>query len=200
MKTDTISKINNMPYRNENLMRLAAFAADAHAGQRRKYVNEPYIEHPVRVMYTCMNRDMPLPILYAALLHDVLEDTKVTEDELLAFLRKFLGHMEATEVLSLVLQLTDVYTPDRYPHWNRRIRKAAELERLKTISAEAQGIKYADILDNAAAIITEDQNFAEVLLKEYHEQLTELVEGDPILRQQAMSKITMLLSSLGKVS
>lgn len=189
-----------MPYRNENLMRVAAFAADAHAGQRRKYVNEPYIEHPVRVMYTCMNQNMAMPILYAALLHDVLEDTKVTEDELLVFLRQFLGHIEATEVLNLVLQLTDVYTAGNYPHWNRRIRKAAELERLKTISAEAQSIKYADILDNAAAIIAEDQDFAEVLLKEYREQLTELVAGDPMLRQQAMSKIDSLLSSLGKAS
>ena len=189
-----------MPYRNENLMRVAAFAADAYVGQGRKYVNEPSIEHPVSVMYMCMNQNMSMPVLYAALLHHVLEDARVTEDELMVFLRKFLGHREATEVVSLVLQLTDVYTADKYPHWTRRIRKAAELERLKKISAKAQSVKYADILDNATTIMKEDQNLAKVVLKEYHEQLTELLGGDQMLRQQAISKVNELLLSLDKAS
>jgi len=187
-----------MPYREENLMKVAAFAADAHAGQRRKYVNEPYIEHPVRVMYTCMSQNMALPTLCAALLHDVLEDTKVTEDELMIFLRSLFNHGEASEILSLVLQLTDIYTNKNYPYWNRRLRKAAELERLKTASPEAQSIKYADILDNVDAIVEEDESFAKVLLGEYQQQLKGLVKGNSILREQALLKITENLSKLSK--
>ncbi len=187
-----------MPYREENIIKVAAFATHAHAGQKRKYADEPYIEHPVRVMYTCMMQNMPTPILCAALLHDVLEDTKVTEDELRNYLRSLFGHGEANEILSLVLQLTDVYTKDRYPYWNRRIRKSAELERLKTISPDAHSIKYADILDNTNDVVERDEHFAKVLLMEYRRQLTELEKGNAILREQAMEKIAENLSKLSK--
>ncbi len=188
-----------MPQREEILMKVAAFAADAHAGQIRKYVDEPYVEHPVRVMYTCMSYDLPVPVLAAALLHDVIEDTKVTPDELLKFLRTvFSNDNTANQVLAYVLELTDVYIKADYPHWNRRIRKAAELERLKLTAPDVQTIKYADILDNSTAIAKQDPGFAAVLLKEYQQQLEALTKGNLGLKELATNQVSEALASVSK--
>lgn len=54
-------------------------AAEAHRGQVRKYTGEPYINHCLRVMQA-----VPDELKVAAVLHDVLEDTTVTVQSLIA--------------------------------------------------------------------------------------------------------------------
>jgi (p)ppGpp synthase/HD superfamily hydrolase len=54
-----------------------ALARRAHAGQTDK-AGRPYIEHPLRVMHRLRGEYEQL----AAILHDVLEDTPVTENDL----------------------------------------------------------------------------------------------------------------------
>ena len=60
-----------------SLERAIVFATEAHAGQIDK-CGEPYILHPIRVMLSMSS----LKERIVAILHDVLEDTDVTEDEL----------------------------------------------------------------------------------------------------------------------
>lgn len=55
-----------------------AFATEAHAGQVRKFTGEDFISHPVAVAAMVEGEDAKA----VALLHDVLEDTKVTSEEL----------------------------------------------------------------------------------------------------------------------
>lgn len=55
----------------------AAFAAEAHAGQVRKELNEPYIVHPLRVGKMAATLGQSAEFIAACYLHDVLEDTKV---------------------------------------------------------------------------------------------------------------------------
>ena len=59
-----------------------AFARRAHAGAVRKGTNIPYITHPMEtaVIISLMTEDEDLVV--AALLHDVIEDTDVTPEEL----------------------------------------------------------------------------------------------------------------------
>jgi guanosine-3',5'-bis(diphosphate) 3'-pyrophosphohydrolase len=57
------------------------FAEEAHRGQMRKS-GEPYILHPVAVAEICMNMQMDVITVMAALLHDVVEDTNVTVEDL----------------------------------------------------------------------------------------------------------------------
>ena len=56
------------------------FSAAAHEGQMRKS-GEPYITHPVSVACILAGLHMDTPTLVAALLHDVVEDTGVTNQE-----------------------------------------------------------------------------------------------------------------------
>jgi len=59
------------------LEKAIAIAVSAHAGQRDK-AGRPYILHPLRVMHGCASDDERI----VAILHDVLEDTEVTEADL----------------------------------------------------------------------------------------------------------------------
>lgn len=57
------------------------YAAEAHKNQRRKS-GEPYIIHTVSAALILAGMRLDMATLEAALLHDVLEDTKVTPEEL----------------------------------------------------------------------------------------------------------------------
>ena len=59
-----------------------AFAAKAHSGQRRKTGDLPYILHPIEVSSIVSTMTEDREVLAAALLHDVVEDTAVTADEI----------------------------------------------------------------------------------------------------------------------
>ncbi len=58
-----------------------AFAAQAHEGQRRKS-GEPYFVHPASVAFLVADLRLDVPSVCAALLHDVVEDTEVTLEQI----------------------------------------------------------------------------------------------------------------------
>ena len=57
------------------------FAAKAHANQVRSS-GEPYITHPLAVSFILLELGMDTDTICAAMLHDVVEDTDATLDEL----------------------------------------------------------------------------------------------------------------------
>ena len=175
---------------------ITAFADKAHDNQMRKYTPERYIVHPVRVMETCKAYTQDIAVLAAALLHDVLEDTPVTKAELQAFLLTLMSEEKATQTVHLVEELTDVYIKENYPEWNRRKRKRKEAQRLEKVSATAQTIKYADIIDNAPEITQKDPDFAKRFIPEYRALLQKITKGNPVLYQKAQEVINNCMSQL----
>ena len=97
--------------------RALAFATLAHGDQKRKYTGEMYIVHPIEVMEIVKTVPHDDAMLAAALLHDVVEDTDVTLDEV----RSAFGD----DVAALVDDLTDVSKPE---DGNRKTRKAMDRE------------------------------------------------------------------------
>ena len=71
-----------MEQRKSVLDRIKEFADKAHGDQMRKYTGQRYIVHPVEVMQICSKVTSDLSVLSAALLHDILEDTPVTKEEI----------------------------------------------------------------------------------------------------------------------
>lgn len=180
------------------LEKIRDFADQSHGSQMRKYAPDRYIVHPVRVMEICRKYTQELPVLAAAILHDVLEDTAVTEEELHAFLRTVMDESQAAKTIRLVVELTDVYVKESFPELNRKKRKALELERMKAISADAQTVKYADILDNSDEIVEQDPDFARVFLHECRRLLAGMNAGNPGLHALAMESVEKLLAALRK--
>lgn len=179
---------------NSVIQNVKKFAEAAHGSQLRKYSPEPYIEHPVRVMQTCAEYTNDVSVLAAALLHDVLEDTTVSSDEILQFLLKELDDEPAKRTLGIVHELTDVFVKKNYPQWNRRKRKDKENERLQKTSSDAQTIKYADIIDNSLTIAGAEPDFRQKYLLECRSLLRKLEKGNPVLRERAVSVVVTLLN------
>ncbi|WP_126246310.1 hypothetical protein [Chitinophaga rhizosphaerae] len=110
----------------------------------------------------------------------------------------YYGPREAGRTLQLVVELTDVYTKQTYPTWNRRKRKAAEAKRIAGNSPEAQTIKYADILDNCIGISGHDSDFAPVFLQECRQLLNLMDKGNAELKKRAESVIAEELHALSQ--
>ncbi|WP_207421261.1 HD domain-containing protein [Desertivirga brevis] len=173
----------------EILEQVRLFAEKAHGEQTRKYSAEGYVFHLVRVMEMCREHSQKLPVLAAALLHDVLEDTPVKKEEIRTFLSGLLEKNEVEYTLKLVIELTDIYIKKDYPKWNRRKRKAREAERIEKTSADAQTVKYADIIDNCREVIEKDPQFAAVFLRECKNLLAKITKGNRTLYNQAVKTV-----------
>ncbi|HYF31181.1 MAG TPA: HD domain-containing protein [Chitinophagaceae bacterium] len=171
------------------LQQVRDFADAAHGEQMRKYSDDRYIVHPERVMQLCSKITNDAAVLSAALLHDVLEDTEVTAQELDEFLLTLLPPADAARTVQYVKELTDIYTKKNYPQWNRRKRRSKEAERLEKASPEAQTIKYADIIDNCPEIAREDPDFADRYISECRELLRKMTKGNEQLRLEAMDAV-----------
>jgi GTP diphosphokinase / guanosine-3',5'-bis(diphosphate) 3'-diphosphatase len=125
------------------LARAFRFAAKAHAGQQRRS-GEEFIQHPYSVARICAEFQLDDWTIAAALLHDVVEDTDVTLDEVTA------------EFGEEIAQLVDGVTKLTRVHFQSREQAEAENYR-KMILAMAQDpgvilIKLADRLHNLRTI------------------------------------------------
>ena len=133
------------------------FATAAHAavGQMRKYTDDPYIVHPIRVATTVAKFGGTDEMIAAAYLHDVVEDTGVSIDDI--------QDMFGPVVARIVDGLTDVSVPE---DGNRAVRKAMDRQHSADATYEAQFVKCADIIDNAHDIGDNDPSFNVVYRKE----------------------------------
>ena len=152
------------------------FATKAHGEQVRKYTGEPYTNHLVEVMNIVRTVKSDDSMLAAALLHDTIEDTSVTE----ADVKKEFGD----RIAQLVVELTDISKPE---DGNRATRKAMDRDKLAKVSDDAQTIKLADLISNGKDIAINDPKFAKVFLNEKRQLLEVLDRGDPALMKQAIN-------------
>lgn len=167
-----------MPYDTPRLAKAYLFAINAHRGQQRKYTGEPYVLHCFAVADTVRAVGGTEDMQIAAMLHDTVEDTAVTIQEVLL---EF-----GMEVALMVHTLTDYYTAQKFPNLNRKERKKYYKEWFKVFSTpETKTIKLADLLDNTKSILQHDPNFAKIYLQEKWEMLPLLAEGNKELYQQA---------------
>ena len=119
------------------IQKAAEFATRAHAGALRKGSNLPYIYHPMEValLVSLMSRDEEM--IAAAYLHDVLEDTKVTAQEL----KEVFGER--------VLALVQAETEDKSMTWHER--KKQTICHLQQAAREVKILTLADKLSNIRA-------------------------------------------------
>jgi (p)ppGpp synthase/HD superfamily hydrolase len=159
--------------------RIFATAAHAAVAQLRKYTNEPYIVHPAEVASIVSTVPHTPEMLAAAWLHDVVEDTGVTNE----IIRAEFGDV----VAELVGWLTDVSRPEQ---GNRAIRKAIDRAHTAGAPAGAQTVKLADLISNTRSIVKQDVAFAKVYLEEKRLLLEVLTRGDATLMAEARTSVS----------
>jgi (p)ppGpp synthase/HD superfamily hydrolase len=126
----------------------AAFAAEAHRLQIRKGRDRlPYINHPLNVAELVAEGTADPEVLAAAILHDVLEDTDATAEDLAT---RF-----GPRVLGLVEELTDDPAWSGLPLGERKAKQAGKFA--AKASAEARAIKIADQLSNIDDLVREPE-------------------------------------------
>ena len=110
-----------------------------------------------------------------------------------------MSQADATQTVSIVVELTDVYIKEHYPKWNRKKRKLKEADRIEKTSAESQTVKYADIIDNCKEIVDQDPEFANRFLRECRDLLKRMPKGHPELYNKAIDMVNSCLKRLRSI-
>ncbi|TCP22136.1 HD domain-containing protein [Scopulibacillus darangshiensis] len=125
-------------------------AAKAHAGQKRKATEVPYISHPYSVGMLLLKAGCSEDIVIAGILHDTIEDTLVTE--------KDIEEMFGKKVAELVTMASE---PDKSLSWEER--KQHTIDHLSEASEEACYVICADKLHNLRSMVSDYEKLGESL-------------------------------------
>ncbi|MBO4567169.1 MAG: bifunctional (p)ppGpp synthetase/guanosine-3',5'-bis(diphosphate) 3'-pyrophosphohydrolase [Bacteroidales bacterium] len=145
----------NKPLNTAVLDRAIIFAVKAHSGTERRGKGYPYIVHPMEAVEIVSTMTKDQELLAAAALHDTVEDTDVTIEQL----REEFGDRVADLVASETDQIpglagNDVMAgsdrPSEEETWHAR--KQAAIDRLAKASREAKMVALGDKLSNMRAI------------------------------------------------
>jgi guanosine-3',5'-bis(diphosphate) 3'-pyrophosphohydrolase len=126
----------------KTLLKALAFAAHKHKDQRRKDVDaSPYINHPISLADILCNEGhiTDIETICAALLHDTVEDTETTAEELE---REF-----GKTISNIVMDVTDDKTLPK------AARKQAQIDHAAHISEKAKLVKLADKISNLRDVL-----------------------------------------------
>jgi guanosine-3',5'-bis(diphosphate) 3'-pyrophosphohydrolase len=149
------------------LLKAIAFAADKHRNQRRKDADaSPYINHPIALANTLANEGniSGENTLCAAILHDTIEDTETTRDELVANFGE--------KIASIVMEVTD------NKDLPKAERKLLQIEHAAHASYEAKLVKLADKICNLRDLLsTPPQDWPKERLADYFEWANKVVAG-----------------------
>ncbi|MGF6764823.1 guanosine-3',5'-bis(diphosphate) 3'-pyrophosphohydrolase [Paraburkholderia sp. GAS33] len=119
------------------IIQAIAFAAEKHRGQRRKDRDaSPYINHPIALANVLANEAgiEDESVLVAAVLHDTIEDTDTSEEEM--------AQLFGQAVVDIVNEVTDDKSLPKAE------RKRLQIERASQASREAKLVKLADKICN----------------------------------------------------
>lgn len=142
------------------LDRAIEFAVKAHSNTERRGKGFPYIVHPLEAMEIVATLTPDQELLAAAALHDTIEDTSVTIDDL----RREFGDRVAT----IVEAESDKFLegiPDE-ASWHQR--KQAAIDRIAAAPFESKIVAMGDKLSNMRAIWRDYQEQGDELWKIFH--------------------------------
>ena len=145
----------NNPLNTAFLDRAIIFAVKAHAGTERRGKGYPYIVHPLEAVEIVATMTADQELLAAAALHDTVEDTDVTVEQIREQFGDRVAALVAAETDEIPGQAgNDVMAgsdrPSEAETWHTR--KQAAIDRLSKASREAKMVALGDKLSNMRAI------------------------------------------------
>ncbi len=160
------------------------YAAEAHRGTCRKGSGLPYIVHPMEVMMLCSEMTDDSEVVAAAALHDVVEDTDRTLDDV----EKAFGARIAT----LVGFESENKREDQPKEATWKIRKQENLERERTAPVEARMIMLADKVSNMRATAADFSKRGEAIWEKFNMK-------DPVEQEWYYRSVADVLSDLSEM-
>ena len=137
------------------------FATKAHSGTTRKGTNVPYIVHPIEAAAIVSAMTDDEEIIAAAVLHDVLEDTEATEDDLLARFGR--------RITELVIGESEDKRRNFPASLTWKIRKQETITFLETeADTDAKMLALADKLSNLRSIYRDVCNIGDAVWERFN--------------------------------
>lgn len=136
------------------------FAIDAHSGFERRGKGYPYIIHPMEAVAIVATITSDQELLAAAAMHDIIEDTKYTEEDI----RKEFGD----RIAKLVAVESDIIVKGKNESESWVERKKYAIERLKKLDLDAKIVAIGDKLSNARAMLYDYEAIGEKLWDKFH--------------------------------
>lgn len=136
----------NKPLNTDLLDRAIVFAVRAHSGTERRGKGYPYIVHPMEAVEIVATMTADQELLAAAALHDTVEDTDVTVEQISEEFGDRIADLVAAETDIMPSQAAD----DEASTWHAR--KRAAIDRLAGASRDAKIVALGDKLSNMRAI------------------------------------------------
>ena len=134
----------NKPLNTAVLDRAIVFAVKAHSGTERRGKGYPYIVHPLEAVEIVATMTNDQELLAAAALHDTVEDTDVTVEQI----REEFGD----RIADLVASESDTFEEGVSEEDSWHARKQAAIDRLAKAGREAKMVALGDKLSNMRAI------------------------------------------------
>lgn len=136
------------------------FAVKAHSGVERRGKGFPYVVHPMEAMAIVATFTNDQEMLSAAALHDVVEDTNYSVDDI----RKEFGD----RVANLVASESDLVVDNKSESDSWKERKKFAIDRLKNLDRDAKIVAIGDKLSNARAMLQDYETMGEELWNKFH--------------------------------
>ena len=135
------------------------FATKAHDGQRRKSDNVDMIFHPFTVGMILQKAGLSEDTVIAGVLHDVVEDTKYTLDDIENLFGKH------------VRDIVDEVTENKSLEWKQR--KIEAIEKVRTASYEGKMVECVDKINNLETLYDLLEEKGEEVWKSFHKPLSD---------------------------
>lgn len=173
------------------------YVYNLHRGQKRKFTEEPYFAHCVRVCKTVSKYYANEAVLCVAMGHDLIEDTPATLQDIVRMCASIGFNDDECILIGKSIQaLTQDHTLSRNDRLPAYIRQMEIASRVYPLIID---VKYADIIDNCSNI---DEvapiEWAKKYLEEKIDILKTLNAGRSLLHQEALNLCTTKLNLLCK--
>lgn len=152
----------------ELLDRAILFAVKAHHNTERRGKGFPYVVHPMEAVEIVATITPDQELLAAAALHDTIEDTDVTVEDIRREFGDRVAELVHAESDQIDGQLFDAEKGDEHATWHSR--KQATIDRLAAASHDAKIVAMGDKLSNMRAIWRDYQVKGDELWKIFHVQ------------------------------
>jgi (p)ppGpp synthase/HD superfamily hydrolase len=150
-----------------------SFATHAHEGQQRKYDGGPYIDHPIEVANILIRHKITDErTLIAALLHDTVEDTDATIEQI----QREFGSQTAMDVEALTVK-----------SGSRRFKNEAKITKPIARGTVTIAVKIADIISNISDVALVDPKFASIYLEEKKKALDRFKASNQITSEEMIA-------------
>ena len=150
----------NRPLNTTLLDRAIIFAVQAHAGTERRGRGYPYIVHPLEAVGIVATMTADQELLAAAALHDTVEDTNVTVEQIRAEFGERIASLVADESEERPEGVS------KEDSWHDR--KQAAIDRLSHASLDAKMVALGDKLSNMRTIAHDYAKIGDALWSRFH--------------------------------